>query len=333
MATLSSLWTPTVWNDAYLEASLLSNNLINSGIVSVNDSLLSQIMNEKGYSVNIPAVTVGETDAQIPTNTDTLASVTAVSSAIQIALYHRRTKTWREGDLAQEIAGEDAIGAIMSRTAKYWVGQAQARLIASLTGIFADNRGADSSSLIHKIAVEVVADQEATTKMSLQAIIDGTALLGDNMGDIAGVIMHPTVYAYYAGLRDTTISMDVNGNRVDNALGMTILIDSNCPKRAGTTSGFVYSTYLFKKGAIIGKELPSTMDFPQIEIERNPLMGTGSGATTLVTRNNMILHPNGFTFDGSPVGLSATDTELETAGNWDRVSDVKNTGIILLETN
>jgi hypothetical protein len=96
---------------------------------------------------------------------------------------------------------------------------------------------------------------------------------------------------------------------------------------AGATSGFVYTSYLFGRGAIArGNGQPPV----PVETDRNSL----SGEDYLVTRRHYILHPRGVAFaNASVVGASPTNAELATATNWNRVYSKKNIRLIALKTN
>ena len=51
----------------------------------------------------------------------------------------------------------------------------------------------------------------------------------------------------------------------------------------------------------------------------------------LVNRRAFVIHPNGMKWKGSPAGATATNAELATGTNWERVSDIKNMGIVMLK--
>jgi hypothetical protein len=109
--------------------------------------------------------------------------------------------------------------------------------------------------------------------------------------------------------------------------GLDLIIDDTCPQRAGTTDGVVYTSYLMKPGAILRGVNVTPED---VETERDGL----AGDTNLITRRHFVLHPAGIAFQNASVaGSSPTNAELEAAANWDRVYDLKNIGIVAIDTN
>ncbi|MCG7412683.1 hypothetical protein MHK07_09280 [Moraxella nonliquefaciens] len=83
-------------------------------------------------------------------------------------------------------------------------------------------------------------------------------------------------------------------------------------------------------------------DQDDLELERTANTGNGSGHTTLWTRRNILIHPQGFSFIGEPStltggtkneALSPSWTDLTTAANWRLDADADATPIRFLITN
>ena len=79
-----------------------------------------------------------------------------------------------------------------------------------------------------------------------------------------------------------------------------------------------------------------------LELERTANTGNGAGHTTLWTRRNVLIHPQGFSFiaeDNALTGgtkneaLSASWTDLTKAANWRKDADDAATPIRFLITN
>ncbi|WP_282672503.1 hypothetical protein [Moraxella nonliquefaciens] len=83
-------------------------------------------------------------------------------------------------------------------------------------------------------------------------------------------------------------------------------------------------------------------DQDDLELERTANTGNVSGHTTLWTRRNILIHPQGFSFIGEPStltggtkneALSPSWTDLTTAANWRLDADADATPIRFLITN
>ena len=111
---------------------------------------------------------------------------------------------------------------------------------------------------------------------------------------------------------------------------------AGCPVRAGTTSGYVYTTYLVGPGAFARGN--ATLNEP---VEGgNGTKGVEWGRvsldsdTHLINRRRYILHPRGVKFTSSSLaGVSPTNAELSTAANWTRVFEAKNVRIVAVDHN
>ena len=82
-------------------------------------------------------------------------------------------------NFASELSGDNAIARIQDRAAAYWTRQLQARLIASLNGVLADNVANDSGDMVF--------DATGESDSSFQAVhvIDAAHTLGDKMSDLS----------------------------------------------------------------------------------------------------------------------------------------------------
>jgi hypothetical protein len=119
--------------------------------------------------------------------------------------------------------------------------------------------------------------------------------------------------------------------------GRRVIVDDTMPVRAGTTSGLVYTSYLFGPGAF-GKGTAALESEPLqggfgtegVEIARVPL----DSDTVLINRRRYILHPRGVKFTSASVaGDTPTNAELETGTNWTRVFENKNVRMVAIDHN
>jgi hypothetical protein len=116
-----------------------------------------------------------------------------------------------------------------------------------------------------------------------------------------------------------------------------VIVDDTMPVRNGTTSGLVYTSYLFGPGAFAKGAAPLDSTPLQdgvgtegVEIARQPL----DSDTLLINRRRYILHPRGVKFTSASVaGDSPTNAELENGANWSRVFENKNVRIVAVDHN
>ena len=97
------------------------------------------------------------------------------------------------------------------------------------------------------------------------------------------------------------------------------------PRTSAANSGSDNTSFLIRAGALAFRAV-NLWDLP-IELHRAPLTGRGSGRVTGITRWGFVLHPLGWS-----VGLTAQrfakPDDFDAAGDWSRVYDAKNLGIL-----
>ena len=78
----------------------------------------------------------------------------------------------------------------------------------------------------------------------------------------------------------------------------------------------------------------STKHKTPFETEREPAAGQGGGQEIVYTRKAFVLHPLGYSFNGTTVSQTTpTNADLELVANWDRVKERKKIGIAALGCN
>lgn len=260
-----------------------------------------------------------------------------IAALEQIAIAHNRGEGFAANSLVNYMTAEDPMRAIGDLLAGYWAIDEQTMLIKTADGVFADNVANDSADLVNNVAVEVVGDQTAATKFTAEAAIDAEAKLGDAGKKLGAMAVHSKVYydIKKQGLIDFIPAED-GKSQIAFYQGKRLIVDDSLV-RAGTTSGFVYKTFIFAGGAFQLGEAPlSTTPIAggfgseALEYARD----AAAGLNKLYTRRRFILHPHGFKFTSSSLAAqSPTNAELATAANWDRVFEKKNVRIVELLTN
>lgn len=322
--TLNDVVVPNVFTEYVVENSLAKSALVQSGIVTRNAAIDDQLR-AGANSFSVPFwKDLGDVAADLvddnPSSFATNRKLTAGKQVVRKSYLHG---SWSAMNLASELSGSDALARIQDRVAAYWQREAQRRLIASLTGIMADNAANDSGDMV----VDISAQSGALANFSAGAVIDACATMGDSMRDMVAIAMHSTTYkaALKADLIQTLPASD--GRFIQTFRGLAIIVDDGLPLAAG-----VYTTVLFGPGAV-GYGVSAPRIAAGTEVENLPSAGNGGGQQVLHSRVNMAIHPLGFQWKEQSVsGESPSTAELATAANWDRVaSDRKHVPIAFLK--
>jgi hypothetical protein len=251
-----------------------------------------------------------------------------------ICRIHNDGQAWSVNQLAKAMSGDDPMNAILELVASYWARVDQGMLISSLKGVFA---AASISANLHNIASESVSGTTASTKLTGATFVDACAKLGDRSDRLVAVAMHSATEAALRKLDFIDFVPDSEGKaQLRTFQGRRVIIDDGCPVRAGTSDGYVYTTYLFGPGAFcrgaasLSTPVEGGFGTEGVEMARSAL----DGDTNLINRRRFILHPRGVKFTSASVaGKNPTDAEIETAANWIRVYEPKNVRIVAINHN
>jgi hypothetical protein len=187
--------------------------------------------------------------------------------------------------------------------------------------LIADNIANDSGDMIHDIS-----GVDNAQKVTFNALADTQQTMGDAQDALAIVVMHSAVKNVLLKDQVTDKVYDANGNLLyETILNKKVIVSDSVYNNAGT-----YDTYMFKPGVFaFGLGTP---DSPE-EIDSAPNAGNGAGIKTLWSRRHISLHPYGFSMIAGDVSdMSADNTELAAAANWNRIKQRKQVGIAVLRS-
>lgn len=334
MATtqISNIYEPLVFAQASQEAQIQLNRFIQSGVLQMSPQL-SSMASTGGRIGELPfGKPLSDTEPNYSSDNPAVNSTPLnVTSAKQIYRLAAMNQSWSTMDLARELALEDPAMWITNRIGQYWATQDERRIIRSCMGIYADNVANDSGDMVHDIAASTAATVTVDTKISGNAVLDTFQTLGDHDFLVKSIAMHSVQYTELRKQNLIDFIPNARGEvNIPTYMGKTVIVDDSLPVTAvGDT--FKYTTVLFGAGAFAGGEgrvlVPS-------ELDRKPSAGNGGGEEILYSRRSSIIHPYGFQFTSAAVaGESATQAELATAANWNRVYDRKNVALAFLVTN
>ena len=334
MATvqISDIYNPLTFARREQEAQIELNKFLMSGIL-VQDPRVSSQASVGGNKGELPFFKPLGTEEpnysnDNPADESTPANVTSAKMEWRLA---SQNKSWSTMDLARELALEDPVGAITSRTGQYWATANERRLIQSSLGILADNVANDSGDMVVNIATDAAGAPTDAELISGDAIIDAEQTAGDHQGGFTAIAMHSVPYARLRKQQLIEFVRDADNNTMFATYGgKMVVVDDSLPAVAGTNR-VTYTSVLFGAGAWVWGN--GRVQNPS-EIDRKPESGNGGGQEIMYSRRSDIIHPLGFSFTSASVaGQSATLAELATAANWDRVWERKNVPLAFLQTN
>ena len=323
---ISDVIVPEIFTDYTMEPTIYRSRFWRSGVLEQNAGL-NNLLDGGGKTFNLPfwQDTAG-TSGDVPSETvDT--TINNITADKQVARRQNREKAWGQNALSAILAGSEPLESAASRVMDYWAQAYDIISIKSLEGVVADNIANDSGDLVNDISGLTGGNEY----FSDDGVIDTQALLGENgtvgsmdSADYTAILVHPKTYAYMRKL--DLIDFEPVSEQVRSLgtyMGMTVIVDRNA-----TLATDVYSTYIFKTGAL--QYGFSSARYEPTEVYRQP--GRGFGTDELYTRRVTAIHPVGFAWtDASVAGTSPTDAELADAANWDRVYKKENSGFVVFK--
>jgi hypothetical protein len=332
ITSIADVWVPEIWIPAVTEKMATLPSIINSGIVQTS-ALFNQIASGAGTSANVPLWLDTSDQADAPQAEDTAPTPQKATTGVQIAPILNREWAGSSTALAAAVSGDDPAGELVGRLATRRLKQRQATLVSILAGLFDTNGGLNSLS--DDNFDESGNDATAAQLIDTAMIINASAALGERESDLesGAMLVHPVILA---ALR----IQDENNFERDSAGPFTItrwkgipIFTSNALRRAGTTNGFVYSSFLIANGAFALGEKPQagdSIDVASLQYEEDKAKNNW----TIYDRTRFLLHPNFMKFAGTPAGQSCTNAELATAADWDlSASSADRCGMVRIRSN
>lgn len=312
MATtqIKDVIVPEVFNPYVVQETTRLDAFVQAGIVQ-NDSSLDALASSGGILINMPYWNDLDGDSE-ELSDNAVLSVNKITAGQDAARLHMRGKAWGVNDLATALSGDDPMGVIASKVAKYWVGERSKMVFNSLKGI-----ETTAASNVHDISAATGAD----AIISVATALDAKQKLGDNASKLTGIAMHSAVYTKLQ--KDNQIEFIPASEtqvRIPTYLGYRVIVDDQCPATGG-----VYTTYLFGQGAFgLGNGAAPV----PTETDRDSL----AGEDVLINRQHFVLHPRGIKWTEASVGgKTPTYAEVATAGNWSKVYDTKNIRVVIFK--
>jgi hypothetical protein len=318
---------------------ILGGSILRQSGIAVPDSQVQRFANGPGDVVQMPYWN-DLTGASNVSTDDPAQNATPdkLSQGQDMARKIRRNKGVQTANLVSSLLAQDPLDVAAQLFADYWVREEQRILISVLNGVFA---AASMAGNLLPLASEDGAGEDAVL-MDAEVSANAHALLGDAGVDLVAIAMHSRIFWNLVSAGAITFLQNPAGmtrqqllNAVKFYQGKQVIVSDDCPRVAGGTSGYKYTSYLFGEGAIGyaeatgdgGPEIP-------VELDSSPAAGNGEGVRTVWHRRHWVMHPRGVAFTGTPAAASGvTDAELATGTNWTRKFDAKRIRIVAVTTN
>ena len=331
MATLrSDVIIPEVFTPYVIEQTTFRDAFLASGVVQPMAELNAT---EGGDYVNIPfwkANLTGDFEVLTDSTSLTPGKITADK---QVGVILHRGRAFESRDLAALAAGADPMAAIGAKVADYVANQRQKDLIKCIEGVFGGLTSNSGAAFI-----DMSLDKSGQTALGPRQVAKARALLGDQGDKLTAVALHSAVYydlverkaIDYVTNTEARLSTAATGASTINAVGGSIAAayggDNAVPFYMGlrvivsddlAPTSTNYPVYFFTQGAIASGEQMNM----QTETDRDILAKSDAMSIDL----HYCYHPVGAAFVGT---TNPTQAQLATIGNWTKVYETKNLGIV-----
>jgi hypothetical protein len=324
MATLrSDIIIPEVFTPYVIEQTTQRDAFLASGVVQPMAELNAT---EGGDFISVPfwkANLTGDFEVLSDSTSLTPSKITADK---QVGVILHRGRAFEARDLAALAAGADPMAAIGAKVADYVANQRQKDLIKCLEGVFGSLTGSDSPAFD-----SLRVDTTGMGTLSPRTVAKVRAKLGDQGDKLTAVAMHSAIYYDLVERKaiDYVATSDARGSTttqsggtiaaafgevsVPTYMGLRVIVSDDL---APTSTN--YPVYFFTQGAIASGEQLAM----QTETDRDILAKSDAMSIDL----HYVYHPVGAKWTVGTV--NPTPAQLATVGNWSKVYETKNIGIV-----
>ena len=333
MATLrSDLIIPEVFSPYVIEESTRTDAFLQSGVVQPMAELNTS-GDGSGDFVTVPFYKANLSgDFEVLSDSSSLTPG-KIEADKQIGVLLRRGRAFEARDLAAIASGSDPIGAIGQKMATYVNHQKQKDLVSCLAGVFGSLNANTSSSAFFGLCLDSESG-DSPTSLTPSHVARAKNLLGDQGDKLTAVVMHSATYYELVERRavdfvasgDTTAGATASGGSFEGAfsnptvpvfMGLRVIVSDDV-QTTGSGASTEYAVYFMAQGAVGGSEHTALTT----QTDRDILALSDVMAVSL----GYCYHPIGAKWGVTTVNPSRP--QLETVGNWSKVYETKNIGIV-----
>ena len=344
---LATLWTPDIWIPGMAEKQATFPALFNSKAVA-RPNRLKELASGEGTIANMPFLKdITDQANEVQVEHTALTTINgAPGDVCKFPILNRGTKNaWTA--MAKNVSGADIVDHVLGTMATRALKQNQTTLIAMLRGLLGTAGAANAAAALSDVRYGGTTAEPFTETglgatdaqlMTPDLFIRGKALLGELADTLKNgcLFIHPDVLARLEIL-------DVNGFRSTikpSDLPFTIstyreipIFTSSALRRTGTVNGFVYDTYLIAESTIGFGEKDQVADKADLA-SLSTFFDRDLNDELVWDRRRLSFGLDGTSFTGNPAASSATDAELQTAGNWAlKYQTASRVGVVAIRTN
>ena len=334
MATLrSDVIIPEVFTPYVIEQTTLRDSFLASGVVQPMAELNAT---EGGDLINVPFFSANLTGNFEVLSDSSSLTPSKITTDKQVGVILHRGRAFESRDLAALAAGSDPMAAIGQKIGAYIANQRQKDLLSCLSGVFGSVNTTDSNAAFFGLTIDG-GSGDTPTVLSPRHVAKAKSLLGDQGDKLTAVCMHSAVYydLVERKLVDYVLASDGNGgsatasggtiapaygggnDTVPTYCGLRVIVSDDVAT-TGSGSSKEYSTYFFTAGAVASGEQAGL----QTETDRDILAKSDAMSIDL----HYCYHPVGSKW--AVTTTNPTPAQLETVGNWSKVYETKNIGIV-----
>ena len=301
--TIANLVTPAVYS-AYMEAMLPERiKLVSSGLATIDAN--PEISTKGGTTFNIPFYNDMSGSADEVVAQGTPNTVTAIAASNDIGVVNYRSKTFGYSDASEVFSGSDPGAEISRQWANYWARRIDISFNKVLEGTLT------ALGATHQLDRTGAVDKAP----SADNILATAQLLGDNQDQLSIVYCHSKVFNYWLSngfisyVSGTTFTERVvQSGQVPTVFGKQVVVSDGA-----YNSGTTYGVYIGAPGQLyLGYQRALKLeDFRDPKAQQTEL----TGSIFYVAHNRFVK------WTGTAAGLTPTNTELGTSGNWSNVAD------------
>ncbi len=336
LTTIANAIEPESWAERIARLSTTKTGLFQA-LGLKQDPVLRAKARSGGRIIDLPAWDdLATSDGNISDASNTAATPGNIASSKEVARLGLYNNSWGAADILAAVAGADPMEVIAQRVSSWWARRLQTQAVNTIKGVVADNVANDSSDMVTDSHTDLdAATVLAAYELTYDDVVNARRTAGDygfDNGYFTTIICHSKIYAQMLKANLVEDSKPNEGKPFPIYQGLQVVVNDNVQiDTGGTNSQLAFYTYIVGPGLLRwGEGLPKH----PLEVDREPMQGTGGGVEHLISRRNFIMHCTGTAWlEASVAGESPTQAEIAAAANWDRVFARKEIPLAVIRSN